>query len=194
MQGMELPERFLLFVGPTLPHKNLETLLEGFAKALEQPETGDLFLVLAGRATRFEGLWQRPAEDLGVSGRVHRIGYVSREALRELYARALALVHLARHEGFGFPPLEAMRHGLPVIAAFHASLPEVVGAAAILVDPADADGLARAIVRVIHDQPLRRRLQECGRVNLERFGWQETARRTLRLYERILEGRCSRPA
>jgi len=185
----ELPERFLLCVGPTLPHKNLGILLEGFAAVLAQPGGDGLFLVLAGRRSRFEGLWQRRAAELGITDRVLRMGYVSPGTLARLYARALALVHVARYEGFGFPPLEAMWHSLPVIAAFHASLPEVVGSGAVLVDPDDAQGLARAILRVLHNQTLRRRLARCGRLNLERFQWTEAARKTLGLYEQTLASR-----
>jgi len=190
-----LPKRFLLYVGSTLPHKNLESMIKGFARALEiLPGTEDLFLVIAGRPSRFDEQWNRLSRELGISNRIHRISYVSQRDLPSLYSRAAALLHVCCYEGFGFPPLEAMKHGLPVVAASHTSLPEVVGSAGIFVNPKDTEGIARAIGKVLRDEPLRQRLSNYGRINLERYGWQRAARETLHLYEQILERTCLRPS
>jgi len=191
----ELPKRFLLYVGSTLPHKNLETMLRGFARAVETlPDTEDLFLVIAGRPSRFDEEWSLLSRKLHIANRIHRVGYVSQQDLPSLYGRAEALLHVCCYEGFGFPPLEAMQHGLPVIVASHASLPEVVGSAGIFVDPRDIGDIARAIGKALQDEPLGRTLTNHGRMNLGRYGWQDSAGKTLHLYEQILEGRCSRPA
>ena len=181
-----LPERFLLYVGATLPHKNLANMLKGFAGALSQPGRDDVVLIMAGRESRFERDWLELAERLGITARVRRIGYVGQEDLPLLYRKATALLYVSCYEGFGFPPLEAMRHGLPVIASSHSSLPEVIGSAGVFVDADDVEGIARAIGRVLDDPGLRQRLRAKGERNLERFSWRHAARKTLEVYERVL--------
>jgi len=185
-QGSTLPERFLLYVGATLPHKNLENMLRGFAGALNQPGREDLFLVMAGRESRFERDWLDLAGRLKITERIRRIGYVGQENLPHLYEKAAALLYVSCYEGFGFPPLEAMEHGLPVIASSHSSLPEVVGSAGLFVDPDDVQGIAKAIGKVLDDPGLRQRLRAKGEKNLERFSWRCAARKTLEVYERVL--------
>lgn len=181
-----LPRRFLLYVGATLPHKNIGNMLRGFARALKEPGYEDLHLVMAGRESRFERDWIELAEGLRIRDRIQRIGYVGQEDLAPLYEKAAALFYVSCYEGFGFPPLEAMRHGLPVIAAFHSSLPEVVGAAGVFVAPDDVEGIARAITEVLGNPSLRERLKEHGRKNLDRFSWKKAARKTLNVYAKIL--------
>jgi glycosyltransferase involved in cell wall biosynthesis len=181
-----LPERFLLYVGATLPHKNLGNMLKGFAEALKTPGREDLFLVMAGRESRFEKDWLDLAERLEIADRIQRVGYVGQEDLPLLYERAEALLYVSCYEGFGFPPLEAMEHGLPVIASSHSSLPEVVGSAGMFVDPDDVEGIAKAIGEVLDRPDLKERLREQGEKNLERFSWRHAARKTLDVYERLL--------
>jgi glycosyltransferase involved in cell wall biosynthesis len=185
-QTFALPKRFLLYVGATLPHKNLGNMLRGFAGALNQPGREDLFLVMAGRESRFERDWLDLAERLEITERIRRIGYVGQEDLPHLYEKAAALLYVSCHEGFGFPPLEAMEHGLPVIASSHSSLPEVVGSAGLFVDPDDVQGIAEAIGKVLDDPGLRQRLRAQGEKNLERFSWRHAAGKTLEVYERLL--------
>jgi glycosyltransferase involved in cell wall biosynthesis len=196
--GAPLPGRFLLYVGATLPHKNIGNMLRGFARAREEPGQEDLHLVMAGRESRFDRDWIELAERLGIRDRIQRIGYVGQEDLPRLYEKAAALFYVSCYEGFGFPPLEAMRNGTPVIAAFHSSLPEVVGAAGVFVAPDDVEGIAGAIVEVLGNPGLRERLKEHGRKNLERFSWKTAARKTLDVYAKILgatpEGREPGPA
>lgn len=181
-----LPDRFLLYVGATLPHKNLGNMLRGFARALEKPDNDDLFLVMAGRESRFERDWIELTEGLKITDRIRRVGYVSQGNLPRLYEKAAALLYVSRYEGFGFPPLEAMKHGVPVIAASHGSLPEVCGTAGMFVAPDDVEGIANAIGEVLRNGGLRQRLRRHGEKNLKRFSWQEAARKTLAVYTRIL--------
>jgi glycosyltransferase involved in cell wall biosynthesis len=188
LPGPVLPDRFLLYVGATLPHKNLGNMLKGFARALQGPGREDLFLVMAGRESRFDRDWLDLARRLGIGDRIRRIGYVGQEALPLLYEQATALLYVSCYEGFGFPPLEAMEHGLPVIAASHSSLPEVVGSAGIFVDPDDIDGIGAAIGKILDTPALAQRLREQGAKNLERFSWRRAARKTLRVYEKVLGG------
>lgn len=181
-----LPQEFLLYVGSTLPHKNLPTLVRAFAAVLRHPGTGNLHLLLAGRKSRFEQQWEREALRLGVMTRTWRIGYVSSRDLPILYQRAKAVLSVSRFEGFGFPALEAMRYGTPVIAACHGALPEVIGPAGLWVPPDDPEKIAAAIVQVLRDEDLRKRLIQFGRENLARFSWRSAARETLRLYKTVL--------
>jgi glycosyltransferase involved in cell wall biosynthesis len=141
---------------------------------------------MAGRESRFERDWLDLADRLGIKDRIRRIGYVGQEDLPHLYEKAAALLYVSCYEGFGFPPLEAMEHGLPVIASSHSSLPEVVGAAGVFVAPDDVEGIADSIRRVLEDPSLRQRLREKGKMNLERFSWRNTARKTLEVYEKVL--------
>ena len=87
------------------------------------------------------------------------------------------------YEGFGLPPLEAMACGTPVITSARSSLPEVVGDAALLVDPGDSAGLADAMARIVGEEPLREDLRERGLKQAQRFSWDETARLTVQVYE-----------
>jgi glycosyltransferase involved in cell wall biosynthesis len=141
---------------------------------------------MAGRESRFEKDWLELAHSLGIEDRIRRIGYVCQTDLPRLYRKAAALLYVSCYEGFGFPPLEAMEHGVPVIAALHSSLPEVVGTAGMFVQPDDVDGIAEAIAEVLDNPGLGQRLREQGKRNLERFSWRRAARKTLEVYERII--------
>ena len=141
---------------------------------------------MAGRESRFERDWLDLAERLQITEKIRRIGYVGQEDLPGLYEKAVALLYVSCYEGFGFPPLEAMEHGLPVIASSHSSLPEVVGSAGMFVDPEDVQGIAGAIGKVLDDPGLRQRLRVQGKNNLERFSWRQAAGKTLEVYERLL--------
>jgi len=95
-------------------------------------------------------------------------------------------VYPSLYEGFGLPPLEAMACGTPVITSNRSSLPEVVGAAALLVDPGDTGELADAMGRIVDDEPLREDLRERGLKQAQGFSWDETARMTVEVYESVL--------
>ena len=98
---------------------------------------------------------------------------------------AVAFVYPSLYEGFGLPPLEAMACGTPVITSNRSSLPEVVGAAALLVDPGDTAELADAMARIVDEEPLREDLRERGLKQAQGFSWEETARMTVQVYESV---------
>jgi glycosyltransferase involved in cell wall biosynthesis len=104
-----------------------------------------------------------------------------------LYQRARVFVFPSRYEGFGFPVLEAMACGCPVITSNASSLPEVVGDAALLADPSDCNGFVRHLEQVLADEELRRVFREKGLARAAQFSWERTARETLRVYERVME-------
>jgi glycosyltransferase involved in cell wall biosynthesis len=157
---------YLLAVGSLNPTKNFARLLQAFAQLA--PQHPELRLLLVGEAR--PGVFaeaQRPQ----LADRVLWTGRVDDAALKALYAQAQALVFPSLLEGFGLPPLEAMRCGCPVIAARAGSLPEVLGDAALWVDPLDVGSIAAAITQLLADKALRERLREAGRMQASRYPW-----------------------
>ncbi len=114
------------------------------------------------------------------------VGPVLPPELDALYRTADAFVYPSLYEGFGLPVLEAMSRGVPCVVSTSSSLPEVAGEAALPVDPLSEAGLADALERVTTDQELADRLRAAGRTRAARFTWEETARRTLDVYKKVL--------
>ncbi len=190
-QRLGLPDRYVLHVGTLEPRKNIGMLVRAFAAA--QPELRDAVLLLVGRpGWRMESL---PVliDELGVRDRVVIRGDISGDDLPAVYGGALALAYPSLYEGFGLPPLEAMQCGLPVVTSNVSSLPEVVGDAALTVDPSSVDELARGLVAVACDPALRDELRERGLRRAATFSWRRTAEVTCAAYARALE-ETRRPA
>jgi alpha-1,3-rhamnosyl/mannosyltransferase len=174
---------YVLFMGTIEPRKNLPVLVRAFDAAAE--DDPELALVVAGAAG-----WGVDAFDESLArahhrGRVRRLGYVTDGQRRDLLAGAAALAYPSRYEGFGFPPLEAMAAGVPVVAARSGAIPEVVGDAAVLVDPDDVDALAAALLAVVRDPDQRRALVTRGRAQLARFSWARMSDELAALYHRL---------
>jgi glycosyltransferase involved in cell wall biosynthesis len=181
--GLRLP--YILSVGVLQPRKNLPRLVQAYARiAKEVPQ----HLVLVGKeGWAFEALRRRVAQS-GVSSRIHFTGYVADADLPPLYAAADLFVYPSLYEGFGLPPLEAMACGTPVVTSNTSSLPEVVGDAAMTVDPLDIERLGMAMAEVLLSAERRDQLIEAGFQQATRFSWERTARETIAAYEAVLEG------
>ena len=167
---------YLLCVGSLEPRKNLGRLLAAWRQA-QTTAPDDMVLVVAGgsaNARVFESVEFGP-----VPTGVHFTGYVPDEFLPSLYSGAVALVYPSLYEGFGLPPLEAMACGTPVVTSRNTSLPEVVGSAAVLVDPYDVHSIAEGILQVLSSASLRDTLRANGRVQSAPFTWDSAAQRTL---------------
>lgn len=175
---------YALYVGNVMPHKNLHRLVEAFAIASRQTP-GRLVIRGGGRAVHVRALRARIA-DLGLGARVEWEAYAGAEELAQLYQQAAMLLLPSLHEGFGLTALEAMACGTPVIASNTSSLPEVVGDAALLVDPLDTAGLARAIVRLFSDGDLARELGARGPRRADLFSWERTGRAVQSVLRRVL--------
>jgi len=176
-----LPRDFILFVSTIEPRKNIVTLLRAYHQYRQQYH-GEQALVLAGApGWHYEEIYQEVAS-LGLGAHAFFLNRVSNEELLRLYNAAFMLVHPALYEGFGLTPLEAMACGAPVIVSNASSLPEVVGDAALLVDPTDVDGWTVAMHRLAADPSLRRTLREKGLKRAKLFSWQKAARETLQVY------------
>lgn len=181
-----LPARFLLFVGTLEPRKNVDGLLRAYAM-LPPSLRGEYPLVLAGASGwGVEGLWRR-AEELGVAETLRPIGYVRDDTLPLLYAAAALFVWPTFYEGFGLPPLECMACGTPVITSNVASLPEVVGDAARLVDPADDEAIADAIRALIEHPDAATAMAARGRARAEAFSWRRCAEAHVVVYESCVQ-------
>jgi len=180
-----LPGRYLLYVGTIQPRKNLRRLIEAYGLLIQRPETSDLSLVIAGKkGWLYESIFRRTVE-LGLEERVLFLGYVESDDLPALMSAALAFVLPSLYEGFGLPVWEAMSCGAPVVCSNTSALPEVVGDAALLVDPMDVQGLAQAMGQVANDEALRLELRERGFAQAARFSWERCASEVLRVLEMV---------
>jgi glycosyltransferase involved in cell wall biosynthesis len=179
---------YILTVGSIQPRKNLARLVQAYA-SLRGNKSADKLpkLVLVGKSGWLYDETLRALKETGVADTVVLTGYVPQEDLPALYSGALCFVYPSYFEGFGLPPLEAMKCGAPVIVGNKTSLPEVVGDAALTVDPFDVEAIASAMQRVIESPALREELSIKGRARAETFDWRETARKTLAIYQEVAQ-------
>ena len=176
-----LPDRFILFVGNLEPKKNLPTLFRAVALMRAQGRWGSTLVVVGAKS------WKRGAalaglEQLDAGRDVRFLGYVPREQMPSIYALADLFVFPSLYEGFGFPPLEAMACGTPVVCSDTPAVAEVAGDAGALVPASDAPALADAIALAIADETQRATLIARGRERATRFAWANAAREVLAAY------------
>ena len=182
---MQLPERFVLFLGTLEPRKNLIRLIRAFA-LLKDP---DVHLVLAGAQGWFYQDILREVERLGLSGRVHFPGFVASGEQALWYNAADVFAYVSIYEGFGMPVLEALACGTPTITSSTTSLPEAGGEGAVLVQPDDEQAIATAIHEVLSDGDLRTRLRRRGLEHAMGFSWTTAAQKTAEVYRQAAQGR-----
>jgi glycosyltransferase involved in cell wall biosynthesis len=177
-----LPARFILFVSTIEPRKNLGVLLDAFEE-LKARGAYDGELVVVGRvgwkAEAIVPRLRRPG--------VHHLDYLEPEQLATVYARSELFVFPSIYEGFGFPLLEAMAHGVPTIAARSSSLPEVGADATLYFEPRDANALTKLIERVTGDAALRMELIARGRKRVAELRWDHAAEKTLEVLRRAAQ-------
>lgn len=178
---------FVLYVGSTRPNKRVPTLLAAFRRVLaawpERSSRPRLVLVLSG--DRFTEATLAPARAPELAGAVRVVLEATDDAtLRALYREASVVAMATAHEGFGFPALEALAAGTPLVASSHGSLPELAGdAAAAMVEPGDETRLAEALLATLLDPATRRRASEAGPRRARGFDWDRCARETLAALE-----------
>lgn len=175
-----LTEPYLLHVGGTNPRKNLQALFLAYAR-VRRRLTGSPVLAIAGSVEADSPL-ALLVRALGLDDDVRFLGFVPEYVLPHLYGASGLFIYPSLYEGFGIPPLEAMACGVPVVTANTSALPEVVGDAALTVDPEDAMALAEAIRRGWEDDSLRTGLRLRGFARAAMFTWERSARETLRVY------------
>lgn len=179
----DLSGDFILGVGSIQPRKNLVRLIEAYSILVRRNDATPPLVLVGKKAWLFEEtLKAASAED--ITELIRFTGFVPDEDLPALYTAAQFFVYPSFFEGFGLPPLEAMRCGTPVIAGNRTSIPEVVGDAGLLIDPFDTNAIANALEKLISDENLRAELSRKGLRRAEQFSWLETARRTLEVFEK----------
>jgi len=184
---------FLLYAGRISPHKNLIRIIEAFSALRGELEKEnkfpDLKLIIIGDDLSGHPDLRRTVIRSGVHNEVRFFGFVPIDVLRIFYDVANVFIFPSLYEGFGLPPLEAMAHGTPVVTSNTSSLPEVVGNAAVLVNPENVFEIMRATHRVLVDPALREKLRQRGYEQAKRFSWEASARRILRIYKEVVSGK-----
>jgi glycosyltransferase involved in cell wall biosynthesis len=182
--GLPGAARFLVYVGGFAPHKNLSRLLQGFGLAIAGDGGPDLHLVLVGDPegdgflSNHGDLLAQIDGDPRLRDRVHFTGFVPDEDLVALYSEALALVLPSLSEGFGLPAIEALACGTPVLASDRGAVPEVIGEAGLLFDPAKPEAIATAIQRIGRDADLLAGLEAKAVARARTFTWRRAAEQT----------------
>jgi glycosyltransferase involved in cell wall biosynthesis len=188
---------FLLYAGRISPHKNVVRMIEAFSALKTELEKDaaypDLKLIIIGDDLSGNPDLRRTVVRSGVQHDVRFLGFVPIEVLRIFYDEAKIFVFPSLYEGFGLPPLEAMAHGTPVVTSNVSSLPEVVGNAAVLVNPENIFEMMRALHRVLVDKPLRDRMKERGYQQAAKFSWEKSVRRILDVYGQVADD-CGKDA
>jgi glycosyltransferase involved in cell wall biosynthesis len=178
-----LPDRFILFVGTLEPRKNVLGLVKAFAR-LNVP-TDFCKLVIAGlRGWMYNEIFDE-IEAGNLKDRVCFLGYVPRDDLVCLYNMAEIFVYPSFYEGFGFPPLEAMACGVPVITSNVSSMPEIAGDAAVLIDPQNTEMLTKTIQELLNDPSKKNDLRKRGLEQVKKFSWEKTASKIVDICRRL---------
>lgn len=182
----ELPKKFILYLGTLEPRKNIKRIIKAYRAYRDNERTKTKLVVAGGKGWLYEDIFELVEEE-GLGSEVVFTGYVENEELVSLYNLAESLIFPSLYEGFGFPVLEAMACGTPVITSNVSSLPEVAGEAAILVDPREVEEIVKGISLVLHDRDLRNELVEKGKKRAAEFTWEKSARGHLEVYRELLE-------
>jgi len=177
---------YVLSVAGNDPTKNIENLIVAFSMLPSEIRTRH-HLVIVGDVSGQKEL-QQLVKHRGVEKHTMFTGVVSDECLVSLYQHASVFVFPSLYEGFGLPILEAMACGCPVISSKTSSLPEVVGEAGMMVDPLNITEIVEAMVQVLTDPNLVRTMRNLGLVQAQQFSWDKTARATVALYEKVVNG------
>lgn len=192
-QRLDLPTRYVLYLGSNKTHKNIERLVRAWEQLLNAGDAGidnDLILVVAGHQVAHGFDTRAFANERGIGARIKLIPNVSDADLPTLYSGAEIFAFPSYYEGFGLPPLEAMACGTPVLCAHASSLPEVVGDAALTVDPYSVAAIAEGLRTLLTNHQLRSQLREAGLRRAHEFSWQRTAVGTLAVYTRCVHSKA----
>jgi glycosyltransferase involved in cell wall biosynthesis len=180
---------FLLYAGRISPHKNVVRIIEAFAalkgELSKEGRFDDLKLIIIGDEVSKHPDLRRACVKAGVQNDVRFLGFVPIDVLRIFYDQAKIFVFPSLYEGFGLPPLEAMAHATPVVTSNTSSIPEVVGNAAVMVNPENVFEIMRALHRVLLDQTLRDKLKARGLEQAGKFSWDAGVRRMLQIYREV---------
>jgi glycosyltransferase involved in cell wall biosynthesis len=188
---------FLLYAGAIRPHKNVVRIIEAFSalksELAKERRFTDLKLIIIGDDLSNNPRLRRTVISGGVQNDVRFLGFVPIEVLRIFYDVAKIFVFPSLYEGFGLPPLEAMAHGTPVVTSNTSSLPEVVGNAALMVNPENVFEIQRALQQALLDSEVRDRMKRLGYEQAQRFSWESSVARILEIYREVAGERVAGP-
>jgi glycosyltransferase involved in cell wall biosynthesis len=188
----DLNSHFILYLGAIEPRKNVQGLIEAYERLRDKRlDLSNYNLVLAGAKGWKNRAIYRQASNSLYKDDIKFLGYVSREERNWLYNQATLFVYPSYYEGFGFPPLEAMNHGLPTITSDASAIPEVVGDAALTVNPYSVIDVTHALETLLEDESLRLYFSERGRLRAAWFSWPETAKNYFSLFQELYARRHS---
>ena len=179
---------YILYVGTVEPRKNLVRLLHAFEQLKTERNIPHCLVLAGGNGWNNADIYQA-AKDSKYADQIHFTGYVTEEEKSGLYRHADVFVFPSLYEGFGIPPLEAMHWGCPVVTSNAASLPEVVGDAAELVDPFDETDIARGIWNILSDEAYASELVDRGKRQAEKFTWEDSAKKLTEICRKVLNER-----
>jgi len=187
IENQNLPYSYLLYTGVLDPRKNLMRLIEAIARC---KESTDQFpeLLIAGVSLEdwIKSEYASKAKQSKLFDHIHICGVVEKDILVGLTQKAHAMCYPSLYEGFGFPPLEAMSLGIPVLAGNSSSIPEITAQAACLVDPKSVDDIAEGLSKIVYDNEYRQTLIELGYQQIKKFSWPKAAAEYISLYEHVL--------
>jgi len=186
-QRYQLDHPFVLYVGNIKPHKNIERLIEAFGRARGQCPDNLKLIIIGDEISKYPALRQSVHKHK-LDKHVRFLGFQPMETLAAFYRLARAFVFPSLYEGFGLPPLEAMAFGTPVVTSNVSSLPEVVGDAALLIDPLSPSEISAAIARVLDDDELRAELVRRGHERVKTFSWARSVKRIREVYAELCPG------
>lgn len=176
----------MLAPGAPVRRKNVQSVLRCMAEARPGSALARVELNISGASPESFPELTRLIESSGLSGRVHWLGVLPADRLPSLMARSSVVVYPSLSEGFGFPVLEALAVGTPVVCSNRGSLPEVVGEAGLVVDPLDLRAMSEALEAVLTRPELRRSLRQAGRTRVREFTWERCADDTVSAYRDVI--------
>lgn len=176
-------EKFIMYIGRPLPHKNLSRLMDAFK--IMQETNPKLYLVLAGKKDALYEEHEQNAKKKGIKNVIFT-GFISDGELKWLYQNTVCYVFPSLSEGFGLPGLEAMMHGAPVASSNATCLPEVYGNGADYFDPLDSRGMADVVLSIINNKKHSEELKIRGKAQVAKYSWERMAKQTLEVYDRAL--------
>ena len=184
-KAIEADKRYLLFVGTLEPRKNLARLLEAYSQLEKEIRDNYSLKIVGGKGWGKEDI-RAIYNKLNIVENVQVLGYVDDERLDELYRSATLLAMPSLYEGFGFPILEAMARGIPVLTSNTSSMPEVAGDVAVYVDPYSIESITNGLQELLSNQELRTTLTERGYQRARLFSWDRAAQQTLEVFESVI--------
>jgi glycosyltransferase involved in cell wall biosynthesis len=179
-----LTSPFILYAGNIKPHKNVDRLIEAYSILRRRGMEDTKLLIIGDAISKYPNL-RRLVHRFQLHPHVRFLGFVPEATLAALYRLASVFVFPSLYEGFGLPPLEAMSAGTPVVTSNVSSLPEVVGDAAVMIDPMDAGAIAEAMARVLGDPDLRADLIRKGHERVKVFSWERSVQRVRAVYAEL---------